>query len=49
MDLIRIKKEKAKSEFVELLDRLRKHSANAPSLEEITKEVEIVRSATYAK
>lgn len=49
MDLIRIKKENAKSEFVELLDRLRKHSANAPSLEEITKEVEIVRSARYAK
>ena len=49
MDLIRIKKGKAKSEFVELLDRLRKHSESAPSLEEITKEVELVRSARYAK
>ena len=49
MDLIRIKKEKAKSEFVELLDRLRRHSENAPSLEEITKEVELVRNARYAK
>jgi hypothetical protein len=49
MDLIRIKKEKAKSEFVELLDRFRKHSENAPSLEEVTKEVELVRTARYAK
>lgn len=49
MDLIRIKKEKAKSEFVELLDRLRKNSENALSLEEITREVELVRKARYAK
>lgn len=44
MDLIRIKKEKTKSEFVELLIRLRRHSKNAPSLDEITNEVESVRT-----
>ena len=44
MDLIRIKKEKTKSEFVELLRRLRRHSENAPSLDEITNEVESVRT-----
>lgn len=49
MDLIRIKKEKTKSEFAELLDKLRIHSKNAPSLEDITKEVESVRSARYEK
>ena len=49
MDLIRIKKEKGKSEFTELLARLRKRSDNAPSLEEITKEVESVRKARYEK
>ena len=47
MDLIRIKKEKAKSEFAELLTRLRKNSGDAPSLEEITGEVESVRNARY--
>jgi len=49
MDLIRIKKEKEKSELAELLDKLRMHSENAPSLEEITKEVESVRKARYEK
>ncbi len=49
MELIRIKKDKAKSEFAELLDRLRIHSKNVPSLEEITKEVESVRKARYEK
>ncbi|NLC92459.1 MAG: hypothetical protein GX677_03190 [Treponema sp.] len=49
MDLIRIKKEKIKSEFTELLTKLRKHSDQAPSLEEITKEVESVRKARYEK
>jgi hypothetical protein len=49
MDLIKIKKGKIKSEFVELLDRLREKSDNAPSLEEITKEVEIVRKSRYEK
>ena len=49
MDLIKIKKGKIKSEFIELLDRLREKSDNAPSLEEITKEVEIVRKSRYEK
>ena len=49
MNLIRIKKDKGKSEFTELLTKLRKRSNNAPSLEEITKEVESVRKARYEK
>jgi hypothetical protein len=49
MDLIRIKKEKVKSEFSELLERLRMHSDKVPSLEEITIEVESVRKARYEK
>ena len=49
MNLIRIKKDKVKTEFEELLARLRKHSENVPSLDEITKEVELVRNARYAK
>ncbi len=49
MDLIRIKKDKPKSEFSDLLVRLRKHSEEIPSLEEITKEVELVRKARYEK
>ncbi len=49
MDLIRIKTENVKSEFVELLARLRMHSDNVPSLKEITKEVESVRKARYEK
>lgn len=48
MDLIRIKKDK-KSEFSDLLAKLRKHSEETPSLEEITKEVESVRKARYEK
>ncbi|MDC8000532.1 hypothetical protein POV26_05760 [Aequorivita todarodis] len=34
-------------EFLELLERLRSKADKAPSLEEITKEVEIVRKARY--
>ncbi len=49
MDLIRIKKEKGKSEFIELLNKLRKRSDKAPTLEEITKEVESVRNSRYEK
>lgn len=49
MDLIKIKKEKVKSEFMELLDSLREKSDNAPSLEEITREVEAVRKSRYDK
>jgi len=49
MDLIRIRKGKIKSEFIDLLERLRAKSDNAPSLEEITKEVEAVRESRYEK
>jgi len=47
MDLIRIKKEKVNSDFIELLSKLRKHSDNAPTLDDITKEVELVRKSRY--
>lgn len=49
LDLIRIKKEQVKSDFSELVNKLRSQSENAPSLEEITKEVESVRKAHYEK
>jgi hypothetical protein len=49
MDLIRIKKDKIKNEFAELLAKLRRNSDQVPSLEEITKEVEPVRKARYEK
>ena len=47
MDLIKIKKEKLKNEFTELLAKFRKKSDKAPSAEEILKEVESVRKARY--
>lgn len=47
MDFIRIKKEKVNSDFIELLSKLRKHSDNAPTLDDITKEVELVRKSRY--
>jgi hypothetical protein len=49
MNLIRIKKDDEKTEFTELLAKLRKRPDDAPSLEEITKEVESVRNARYEK
>ena len=50
LDLIRIKKEdKSKSEFKELLENLRINSDSAPSLDEITAEVEAVRKTRYEK
>ena len=49
LDLIRIKKDIVKSEFKELLDKLRIDSDKAPSLNEITKEVESVRKARNEK
>jgi hypothetical protein len=49
MDLIKIKKETVKSDFSDLLEKLRSQSENAPSLDEITKEVEAVRKARYEK
>jgi len=49
LDLIRIKKGKVKSEFQELLEKLRINADNAPSDDEITREVELVRKARYEK
>jgi hypothetical protein len=49
LELIRIKKEEGKSEFKELLDKLRVDSDEVPSLNEITAEVEAVRKARYEK
>jgi hypothetical protein len=49
LNLIRFKKEKVKTEFKELLERLRINSDEALSLEEITSEVEAVRKARYEK
>ena len=47
LKLIRIKKDKVKTEFKDLLENLRKDSEKTPSFEEITKEVETVRKARY--
>ena len=49
LKLIRIQKDKVRNEFKELLDKLRMKSAESPSLDEITKEVELVRKARYEK
>lgn len=49
MNLIKIRKEKVNPEFTELLDKLRSQSESAPSLDEITKEVESVRASRYEK
>jgi hypothetical protein len=49
MDLIKIRKDKSKWDFTEILEKLRSQSDNAPSLDEITKEVESVRASRYEK
>jgi hypothetical protein len=49
LDLIRIRKEKKKPDFSDLLIKFRSKSSKVPSFEEITKEVESVRSARYEK
>ena len=49
LNLIRIQKGKVKSEFEELLDRLRIISEDTPSFEEISQEVEAVRKARHEK
>ncbi len=49
LDLIRIKNDKVKSEFKELLEKFRINSDDAPSLDDITAEVEYVRKARYEK
>jgi hypothetical protein len=47
LNLIRIKKDKVKSEFKELLEKLRINSDNAPPTDDIATEVESVRKARY--
>tara|TARA_R110000868_G_C10704040_1_gene749371 strand:+ start:62 stop:277 length:216 start_codon:yes stop_codon:yes gene_type:complete len=49
LDLIKINKEKYKSEFSTLLKKLRAKTNDELSLEEITKEVEQVRKSRYEK
>jgi hypothetical protein len=49
LDLIRIRKENSENAFSEILKKFRSKSDEAPSLEEITKEVEAVRKARYEK
>lgn len=49
LNLIRIRKETSESDFSELLKKFRSKADQAPSLEEITKEVEAVRKARYEK
>lgn len=47
LNLIRINKNKVNSDFKELLEKLRINSSDAPTLEEITDEVDSVRKARY--
>jgi hypothetical protein len=49
LNLIKLKKSKMKSEFIELLNKLRFNTFDAPTLEEITAEVEAVRKQRYEK
>jgi hypothetical protein len=49
LDLIRLKEDQSDSAFRELLGRLRTKSDEAPSLDEITSEVELVRKSRYEK
>ena len=49
LDLIRIQKTKRKSDFGELLNRLRKNETSAPSLDEISAEVESARKSRHEK
>lgn len=49
LNLIRINKKEVKSEFLDLLTKLRINSEDSLTLEEITAEVEEVRKARYEK
>lgn len=49
LNLISIEKEKSKGGFADVLKKLRSKSKSAPSLEEITEEVEKVRAKRYEK
>ena len=48
LELIAIKRDK-KIDFQEVLERLRKKAESTPSLEEIAKEVDMVRTERYSK
>jgi hypothetical protein len=48
LKLIAIRKS-PKNDFVKVLEKLRANDAIVPSLEEITKEVELVRAKRYGK
>ena len=48
MNLITVKQVKPKELFKKLLDKMRSNGGDAPTLEEITKEVEAVRGDRYA-
>jgi len=43
----RIRKEESEDDFTDLLNNFRNNAEDAPSLEEITKEVEAVRKCRY--
>jgi len=49
LELIRINKGNVKSEFKELLEKFRINSDTALTLEDITTEVEAVRTSRYEK
>lgn len=49
LNLIRINKEKYRSNFSSLLKKIRAKSDDEISLDEITKEVELVRKSRYEK
>ncbi|MBE9461693.1 hypothetical protein ACFP1I_30730 [Dyadobacter subterraneus] len=48
LDLIAIQ-DSSKNGFASILEKLRTKAKNIPSLEEITAEVELIRSQRYAK
>lgn len=49
LDLISIKKETSKRGFADILKKIRSNYKTTPSLEDITKEVEMVRAKRYEK
>jgi hypothetical protein len=49
LELIKIRKDKSDTDFADLLKKFRNKADKAPSLDEITMEVEAVRKARYEK
>jgi hypothetical protein len=49
LNLIAIQKPNAKSGFANVLKKMRSKAISVPTLDEITKEVELVRAKRYAK